>query len=176
MGRQMSNIAFRLMVNVGMPIRNLFMPPGKMLAETDICQGYQVLDYGCGPGTFTIKIAERVGPSGMVYGLDIHPLAIRYLERKAARKKLTNIKSILSNCSTSLEDNSIDYAVFFDVYHVLNNKEDVLVELKRVLKPGGMLCFSDHHMEDDRSIQELTKDGLFVLDKTGQRTISFIGA
>ena len=72
---KMSNFAFRMMVNVGMPIRNLFMPPAKMLAEAEINPGSKVLDYGCGPGTFTIMIAEKIGQSGIVYALDIHPLA-----------------------------------------------------------------------------------------------------
>ena len=59
----MVDLKYKMMVNIGMPIRNLFMPPEKMLEETDIMSGYQVLDYGCGPGTFTIKIAERIGSS-----------------------------------------------------------------------------------------------------------------
>jgi ubiquinone/menaquinone biosynthesis C-methylase UbiE len=100
----MSNLEFSMMVNFGMPIRNLFMPPEKMLAETDIKPGYQVLDFGCGPGTFAIKIAERVGSSGFVHALDIHPLAKKYVESKARRKNLSNVEVILSDCSTSLLD------------------------------------------------------------------------
>jgi len=173
MEKQNSDLEYWLMVNFGMPFRDLFMPPAKMLAETDIEPGYQVLDFGCGPGTFAIKIAEKVGSSGFVHALDIHPLAKKYTESQAHRKNLSNVKVILSNCSTSLPDHGIDYVIFFDVYHELDNQEDVLIELKRVLKPNGILCFSDHHMKDDQIIHEITKNKLFTLVKKGRRTFSF---
>ena len=76
-----SNIAFTLMANIGLPIRNLFMPPKKLLADVDIKPGYHVLDYGCGPATFTKAIAKKIGPSGKLYALDIHPLAIKKVKK-----------------------------------------------------------------------------------------------
>ena len=115
MEKKMSNLAFKMMTHVGMPIRNLFIPPNKMLAEIEIEPGYQVLDFGCGPGAFTIMLAEKIGPSGLVYALDIHPLAVKKVEQKARKKSLANIKIILSSCSTSLPDNSLDLIIFFDV-------------------------------------------------------------
>jgi ubiquinone/menaquinone biosynthesis C-methylase UbiE len=173
MEERKSNLKYKMMVIIGMPIRNLFMPPGKMLQETDIRAGYQVLDFGCGPGTFTIKIAERVGSKGIVHALDIHPLAKKYVERKALSKNLSNVNVILSDCSTLLPENSIDYAIMFDVYHELGNPESVLIEIKRVLKPNGILCFSDHHMSEEQIIDDLTKNGLYALEKKGERTLRF---
>ena len=112
MNKKMSNFAFKMMANVGIPIRNLFMPPAKMLKEVEINPGFKVLDYGCGPGAFTIMMAEKIGPSGTVYALDIHPLAIIAVEEKALKKNLSNIKTILSNCSMPLSDNSLDLSIF----------------------------------------------------------------
>ena len=169
----MSNLGFQLMKNVGMPIRNLFMPPRKMLAEVEIHPGYNVLDYGCGPGAFTILIAEKIGPSGMVYALDIHPLAIRSVEQKALKKDLSNIKTILSDCQTSLPDNSLDLVIFFDVFHTLNNQEQVLKELHRILKPDATICFSDHHMKEEEVLKRITENGLFKFQSKGRRTFSF---
>ena len=68
----------------------LFMPPAKMLAEADINLGFKVLNYGCGPGKFTIMIAEIIGQSGIVCALDIHPLAIEAVEQKAHKKDYSN--------------------------------------------------------------------------------------
>ena len=172
MAKRMSNIAFMMMANLGIPFRNLFMPPKKMLAEVEIKPGYQVLDFGCGPGVFTMLIAEKIGQSGLVYALDIHPLAVKMVEQKAQRKGLTNIKTILSNCSTSLPDNSLDLIVFFDVFHELDNQEEVLMELHRVLKSEGVLCFSDHHMKDDQIISTITENGLYKLVEKGSKTFS----
>ena len=48
MKKKMSDFAFKLMTYMGMPIRNLFMPPNKILAEVGIKPGCQILDFGCG--------------------------------------------------------------------------------------------------------------------------------
>jgi ubiquinone/menaquinone biosynthesis C-methylase UbiE len=170
---KMSNLSFKMMANVGLPIRNIFMPPAKMLAEVEINPGNKVLDYGCGPGAFTIMIAEKVGQSGIVYALDIQPLAIKAVEHKALKKSFTNIKTILSNCSTSLSDNSLDLVIFFDVFHKLNNQEEVLIELHRVLKSDATMYFSDHHMKEVEILKRLTENGLFKLQRKGKRTLTF---
>ena len=174
MEKKVSNLAFKMMANVFMPIRNLFMPPAKMLAEVEIKPGYKVLDYGCGPGKFTIMIAERIDPSGVVYALDIHPLAIKMVEEKARKKNLSNIKTILSNCSTSLPDSSLDLVIFFDVFHTLDNHKEVLTELHRVLKSNAIMCFSDHHMKETQILNRLTENGLFKIERQGKRTLTFV--
>ena len=170
---KMSNLSFKMMVNLGMPIRNLFIPPAKMISEIGITKGQKVLDYGCGPGKFSIMIAEIIGPSGIVYALDVHPLAIQSVKRKAQQRNLANIKTILSDCSTSLPDNSIDCVVCFDVFHSLNNQEKVIVELHRVLKSDATMCFSDHHMKETEILKRLTEPGLFKLQRKGKRTFTF---
>jgi ubiquinone/menaquinone biosynthesis C-methylase UbiE len=163
-----------MMTYVGMPIRNLFMPPAEMLAEVEIEPGDKVLDYGCGPGAFTIMISEKVGQSGMVYALDIHPLAVKGVEHKAHKKHLSNVKTILSGCSTSLPENSLDLVIFFDVFHTLGNREEVLGELHRVLKPEGTLYFSDHHMKEAEILAKLTGNALFKLERKRGVVFAFV--
>jgi ubiquinone/menaquinone biosynthesis C-methylase UbiE len=172
MEKKMSDFAFKMMVNVGMPIRNIFMPPAKMLAEVEIKPGFRVLDYGCGPGEFTIMIAEMIGQSGIVYALDIHRLAIKAVERKAFKNNLSNIKTIHSDCSTSLPESSLDLIIFFDVFHTLDNQEEVLIELHRILKSDATMCFSDHHMKEAEILKRLTEKGLFKIRRKGRRTFT----
>jgi ubiquinone/menaquinone biosynthesis C-methylase UbiE len=171
--KKMSNFAFKMMVLAGIPIRNIFMPPDKMLAEIEIKPGSRILDFGCGPGVFTTMIAEKIGPSGMIYALDINPLAVGMVERKARRKNLGNVRTIRSNCDTALPDNCLDYAIFFDVFHALDNHQEVLSELYRVLKPEGIMHFSDHHLKEIEILQRLTAKGLFKLKVQGRWTFSF---
>jgi ubiquinone/menaquinone biosynthesis C-methylase UbiE len=173
MEKTASNFTYKFMVNVGMPIRNLFMPPARMLEEVRIEEGYNVLDYGCGPGTFAVQVAKRVGQKGIVYALDIHPLAISMVKEKAQKEELQNIKTILSSCSTSLPDDNLDLIIFFDVFHDLANHKEVLKELHRVLKPDGNMCFSDHHMKEEDIIEGLTGEGMFILKRKGKRTFDF---
>jgi ubiquinone/menaquinone biosynthesis C-methylase UbiE len=174
MEEKMSNFAYEMMIYVGMPIRNFFMQPNKMFAEIEIEPGCQALDYGCGPGVFTIMLAEKTGQSGLVYALDIHQLALKTVEQRARKKGLTNIKTILSSCSISLPDNSLDLIIFFYVFHVLDNQEEVLMELHRVLKPEAIMYFSDHHLKENHIVSTLTKKGLFKLKSKGKKTFSFI--
>jgi ubiquinone/menaquinone biosynthesis C-methylase UbiE len=171
--KTMSNFAFNMMARVGIPIRNIFTPPDKMLAEVEMKPGSRVLDFGCGPGVFTTMVAERIGPAGIVYALDIHPLAIRMVERRAREKNLGNVRTILSNCYTSLPDNCLDHAIFFDVFHGLDHHQEVLCELHRTLKPDGIMYFSDHHLREIEILQRLTAKRLFKLKVQGRWTFSF---
>jgi ubiquinone/menaquinone biosynthesis C-methylase UbiE len=173
MEKKMSNFAFKMMALVGIPIRNIFMPPDKMLAEVEIKPGSHVLDFGCGPGVFSTKIAEKTGPSGIVYALDINPLAVSMVERKARKRNLENVRAIHSNCSTALPDNCLDHIIFFDVFHDLDNPQEVLGELHRVLKPEGIMYFSDHHLKEIEIVQRLTANKLFTLKDQGRWTFSF---
>ena len=167
-----SNLHFRLM-SIALRFRNLFMPPAKALGEVDIKPGSTVLDYGCGTGSYTIPAARSVGPSGKVYALDIHPLAVQQIQNAAAKKGLNNIETILTDCATGLENESVDTAFLYDVFHVLNNPEDVIAELHRVLKPNAVLSFSDHHMKENDILSGVTGSGLFRLTKKGESTYTF---
>jgi ubiquinone/menaquinone biosynthesis C-methylase UbiE len=171
--KKMSNFTFKMMSLVGIPIRNMFMPPDKMLAEVEMKPGSHVLDFGCGPGVFTTMIAEKIGPSGIVYALDINPFAVTMVERKARKKNLGNVRTIRSNCFTCLPDNCLDYIIFFDVFHDLDNHQEVLSELHRVLKPEGVMYFSDHHLKEIEILQRLTAKGLFKFRVKGRWTFSF---
>ena len=173
MEKNMSNFEFKMMALVGIPIRNMFMPPDKMLAEVEIKPGSHVLDFGCGPGVFTTKIADKTGPSGIVYALDINPLAVSMVERKARKQNLKNVRTILSDCSTALPGDCLDHIIFFDVFHDLDNQQEVLGELHRVLKPEGIMYFSDHHLKEIEIVQRLTARRLFTLKDQGRWSFSF---
>jgi ubiquinone/menaquinone biosynthesis C-methylase UbiE len=69
-----------------LPLRDLFSGPWETLAEVNIPPGFQVLDYGCGTGSFTFEAAQRVGPEGKVYAQNIHPLALEKVQKGALKK------------------------------------------------------------------------------------------
>lgn len=154
MPKKMSNLNFWAMKNIGMPIRNKIMSPRTLLEDVNIKNGDWVLDYGCGPGIFIKQIAEKVGNSGQLYALDIHPLALKAVEKLAKKEGFNNIKTILSNGNTKLSDERIDVIIMFDVLHMIKAPEHVLKELARILKPDGMLYLSDHHMKRE-NIEQL---------------------
>lgn len=170
--RREPGLHFRLM-SFTYKFRDFFVPRMKILKEAGIEEGFQVLDYGCGPGSYIAPLANLVGPSGKIYALDIHPLAIQMVKKRAARRKLTNVETIQSNCQTGLPDQSVDVALLYDVFHDLDQPGKVLKELHKILKPNRVLSFSDHHLKEAEIISGVTKGDLFKLAHKGQKTYSF---
>jgi len=173
MDKPKSNLDFRLMA-LSYKFRDFLLPRKKVLEEVGIKPGFHVLDYGCGPGSYIIPLAELVGKSGKIYALDIHPLAIKMVQNIASKKKLINVETIHSDCKTGLPDNSVDAVLLYDTFHGLSDPNGVLKELHRVLKPDGILSFSDHHMKEDEIASKVTNKGLFKLSCRGKRTYSFL--
>ena len=154
--------------------RDFLLPRMNVLKEVDIKPGFQVLDYGCGAGSYVPPLAELVGKSGKIYALDIHPLAVQAVQRIASKKQLTNVETILSDCKTGLPDNSVDVILLYDIFHDLSDPNGVLAELHRVLKPDGTLSFSDHHMREHEVVSKVTHRGLFRLSRRNKRTYSLL--
>ena len=173
--RPMSRIGFKLMTLM-FKVRDLLGPRLNVLKEAGIESGFSVLDFGCGPGGYIMPLVELVGTSGKIHALDIHPLAIDQVKKIAARKGIENIETIESDCSTRLPDNSVDTVLLYDVFHDLTHPDDILRELSRVLKPGGILSFSDHHMKEEEVIRQVTGTGTFRFVKKGKKTYSFAKA
>ena len=172
MDKPMTEFGFKAM-SFFFKFRDFFQPRKKVLAEVNIEPGFNVLDYGCGPGSYTTAAAKLVGETGVVYALDIHPLAVKQVQKTAASKGLANIETILSDCATGLPDESIDVVLFYDTLHKLNEPDKVLTELHRVLKPDGVLSFSDHHLKENEMTSRITGKGLFQLSRKGEKIYNF---
>jgi ubiquinone/menaquinone biosynthesis C-methylase UbiE len=153
----MSNLTFKFMYFI-LIFRDLFLGPKKILRKIDnIRNGSSVLDYGCGPGSFTIAAAELVGDKGKDYAADIHPLAIQHIQKLASKKGFDNIKTIYTDCNTGLEDSSIDVILLYYVLHDFHNPYEIVGELYRVLKSDGVLTIRDHKLSDHEVSALITK-------------------
>lgn len=172
MDKPMPNLAFQFM-SLAFKVRDFLLPRKNVLKEVGIKPGFHILDYGCGPGSYSVIAAGMIGPTGKVYALDIHPLAIRRVRETATKKGLTNIHTISSDCATGLENATMDVVLLYDIFHHLSNPEAVLKELHRVLKPDGILSFSDHHMKEDNILSNITGKGFFKLSRKGKKTYRF---
>lgn len=175
MSKSMSNLDFYFMSLV-FKFRDFFAPRINILKEAGIKLGFHVLDYGCGPGGYIIPLATLVGTMGKIYALDIHPLAIKMVQRIVIRKKLTNIKTIRSDCKTGLLDNSLDIILLYDILHSLRDTDKILEELYRVLKPTGILSVRDHHLNENEIASRITSSELFNVLRKGDKTYNFIKA
>lgn len=168
-----SNLGFRFMA-LSFSVRDFIRPREEILKEVGIKPGFHILDYGCGPGGYTVPAAQMVGESGKIYALDMNPLALRMVQSRAAKKKLNNIETILSDCATILPDQSLDMVLLYDTFHELDKPDEVLAELHRVLKQAGVLSFNDHHLKDENEvIAKITGNGLFRLLEKGKKVYNF---
>jgi len=161
-------------MSLGCKFRDFFVPRINILREVGIKPGFHVLDYGCGPGSYSIVAAELVGATGKVYAFDIHPLAVQRVENIASKKHVKNVETICSDCKTGLPPNSVEVVLLYDTFHSLSDPNGVLGELYRVLKPNRILSFSDHHMREKEIVSKVTKGGLFRLSRKDKRTYSFV--
>ena len=173
MDKPMFTLHFVLM-SFGYKFRDLFVPRINILREAGIGPGFHVLDYGCGPGSYVSGAAELVGKTGKVYALDIHPLAIQRVRNIASKGQLENVETICSDCETGLPDESVDVILLYDTFHSLRDPNRVLRELCRVLRPNGILSFSDHHMGGDEIASKVTNAGLFRFLRKDERTYTFM--
>ena len=89
MDKPAGNFDFKLM-SFWFVFRDMLLPRENILLEAGIKPGFHILDYGCGPGSYTVIAAKLAGEAGKVYALDIHPLAIQQVKNRAQKKKLTN--------------------------------------------------------------------------------------
>ena len=134
----MSDFIF-FMATILMRIRGFFRNKKAEVLLTGAKRGDVILDYGCGIGFNTIPAAEIVGEDGMVYALDIHPLAIKSVEKQIRKKGLKNVKTILSDLNTGLPDESVDIVLLYNVLPMVKNRPALIKELYRVLKARGAL-------------------------------------
>lgn len=173
MSNAMRAIDFSLMT-LWYKLRDLQSPPERVLAEAGINPGHSLLDYGCGPGSYSFAAAQLVGQSGMVHAADTNPLAVQRVQKIASRRSLSNVRTIHTDCATGLDAASMDVVLLYDTYHDLASPDKVLQELHRVLKPGASLSFSDHHMGEEEIVAGVTGGGLFRLSAKGEKTYTFL--
>jgi precorrin-6B methylase 2 len=115
------------------------------LKPTDV-----VADIGAGTGYISLKIASKV-PQGQVLAVDVQPEMIKLLGDRISQSGLTNITPILSTeQNPKLSPNSIDLAIFVDVYHELAYPREVMTAVAKALKPNGRIALVEYRAEDPK--------------------------
>lgn len=115
----------------------------------EVSSGEVVADVGAGTGYYTMRLADRVGPTGKVYATDIQPEMLKMLRGRVERAKVTNVELVLGlPDDPKLPANTLDMILMVDVYHELSEPQVMLRRLKAALKPSGRLVLVEFRKED----------------------------
>jgi len=131
--------------NLGMleaPDRAAWQKPDQIMDALNIADGSRVADIGAGSGWFTIHLAQRVGPKGVVYAQDVQPQMLDAIRRRVQREGLRNVEARLgTGTSPNLPAASLDAVLVVDTYPEVDVDDRVtfLRNLAGALKPKGRI-------------------------------------
>jgi arsenite methyltransferase len=136
---------------------------GNPLALVELHEGETVLDLGSGGGIDVLLSGKRVGPTGTVYGLDMTDEMLALAQGNARQAGATNVhflKGLIEEIP--LESGSVDVVISNCVVNLSPEKERVLAEIARVLRPGGRIGISDVVAEDRLTTSDRAERGSHV--------------
>lgn len=125
------------------PDREQWQKPDQIMDALSIAEGSVVADLGAGGGWFTVRLARRVGPNGLVYGEDIQPEMIEAIGRRVQGEGLRNVRTVLGTETDPKLPTRVDAVLIVDVYNEIDDPVTVLKNVARYLKPQGRLGIVD---------------------------------
>lgn len=137
---------------------------GEALNKVGVRQGQTLVDYGCGPGIFSIAAAKIIGRQGKVYALDVRPSALAKLKEIAIEDRLPNLETMLidkSTLSVALGTGIADVVLLYDVIQEIQDKPGLFKELYRILRQDGLLSVFPMHLGTDKFLTMINALGLF---------------
>jgi ubiquinone/menaquinone biosynthesis C-methylase UbiE len=136
------------------PDRDIWQKPDQVMDALGIADGSKVADIGAGSGYFTIRLARRVGPNGVVWAEDVQPVMLEAIERRVAKDAAKDIRNVIAVKGTSsdpmLPANAVDAVLILETYQEVAQDGNPLLFLrnvKKALRPGGRVGIIDYKKE-----------------------------
>jgi ubiquinone/menaquinone biosynthesis C-methylase UbiE len=130
--------------NLESPDRDEWQKPDEIMDALRIGEGSRVADLGAGGGWFTIRLARRVGPNGVVYAEDIQPLMIESIQRRVANEGFQNrVVTVLGSADDPRLPSNLDAVLIVDTYPAVGDPVTLLRRVARSLAPTGRLGIVD---------------------------------
>ena len=172
--RKLSNTAFRLMQGF-MKLVDHIHPHVKTRAETfGVKQGQTVVDYGCGPGRYSVEFARLVGPAGKVYAVDLVSLALQETKTKLEAAEFHNYELFLAQgYDSGILDEAADMVFAIDMFHHIADTDAFLHEVFRITKPDGLMILSGGHMPYSSVKARIARSGIWELAEERKEYISY---
>lgn len=146
-------------------LHQIYGPAGlRFLLHSGLTEGMRVADFGCGVGVVTRMLAEIVGPTGSVTGIDLHAGQVEEAADLCATSGLENVTFVQASATdTGLPSNSLDLVYCRFLLLHLTDPEACLREMWRVLKPGGLIVVEDGDLTSACSVPPTAFDAFAEL-------------
>ena len=126
------------------PERKIWLPADEVLEALSLTPAMTVADIGAGTGYFTLPIAKQIAAGGKVYSVDLQPEMLAILRDRVAEAELSNVTLVEGEADrTTLPDACYDLLLLANVWHELDDRQAVLKECWRVLRPAGRVAILD---------------------------------
>ena len=155
------------------PGRDQRLQVNRVMDILGITPGKTVADIGAGSGWFTVRAARRVGDRGVIYAVDINPESIRYIDDRARKEKLRNVKTVLGKADDPLlPADTVDSVLLLKTYHEVAEPLALLRNLRTALRPGARIGIidrngngEDHGVNRDVVLHEASEAGYRLLEQ-----------
>ena len=141
------------------PLRRFIHPVRSTVEKFRLKPGDTVLELGPGPGYFSVQAGRAVGPEGRLLAMDVQPPMVALLQQRLEEQHITNAHPMVGDAlSLPLADNSLDAAFLVAVLGEVPDRPQALAELRRVLKPGGVLSICESLTDPDYQFEDTVRD------------------
>jgi ubiquinone/menaquinone biosynthesis C-methylase UbiE len=148
--------------------RGIFDNRYRILDALELQPGMAVADIGAGSGLISRLIAERVGPTGTVYAVDIAKNMVDHVAKTAVERNVPQLKAVLGEPRTpKLAAESVDRICIIDSYHHFEFPAEMLAEIRKALRPQGVLVLIDF-----KRIEGMSQDFVLKMVRAGQGTFT----
>ncbi len=129
--------------------RELYAARSAVLAAARIKPGDRIGDIGAGTGLYSLMFADAVGPSGVVYAVDIEPRFLKLIGQRAADLDAGNVVAVLGrDKDITLPTGSVDVVFIADTYHYFSDRAAIMATVRDALSEGGRLIILDYTLDE----------------------------
>ena len=128
------------------PARDAWQRPAEVIAALQLAPDAVVADIGSGTGYFAVRLARAL-PRGRVYGADVEPEMVRFLNARAARESLGNLSSHAAGQDGPNLPAQVDLALVVDTFHHIPRRSRYFERLKSALRAGGRVAIIDFKLD-----------------------------
>jgi len=121
------------------PDRDEWQQPERIMDVLGVGEASFVADLGAGSGWFTVRLADRVGPNGLVLAEDIQPPMIQAIKLRVDRMGLKNVRTVLGTMKDPQLPVAVDVVLMVDAYHEMEHPVVLLRNVAKSLKPRGRI-------------------------------------